>query len=73
MKKVLKEQVMEDAKYFCDVHPDRECFTELQTSSWYGSEFDMMQVKLHLCDECLTELYAHLKAKYGVEPKDIDL
>lgn len=73
MKKVIQESVLEEAKYFCDMHPDRECFTEIQTSSWYGSQFDMMQVKMHLCDECMAEFYAFLKHRYNVEPKEIEL
>ena len=71
MKRVIKEQVLEDAKYFCDKHPDRECFSEIKTASWYGSNFDMLGLEFHLCDECLEELYKEFKEKYNITPKDI--
>ena len=73
MKKVIVEGVLEEAKYFCDKHPERECFSELKTASWYGSSHDLTGIEIHLCDECLDELYADLKRKFEVEPKDIDI
>jgi hypothetical protein len=73
MKKVLVEKVREDAIYFCDRHPYRECYSELIASSWYGSVFDMMAIEIHLCDECLTEMYELLEKKFGIKPKDIEL
>lgn len=73
MKVVTKEEVMEEVKYFCDNHPDKECFSELKTMSWYGSCYDMMAVEIHLCDECMKDLYIHLNEKYKKEPEEIDL
>lgn len=73
MKKVIKEGVLEEAQYFCERHPDRECFSEVKTASWHGSPFDMMGCEFHLCDECLMELYKEFKAKYNVEPKEIEI
>lgn len=73
MKRVLTEKVLEESQYFCDRHPDRECFSEVKTASWYGSNFDMTGCEFHLCDECLLELYVEFKAKYKVTPKDIDI
>lgn len=71
MKKVIVKPVREEAKYFCDRHPRRECYSELKTMSWYGSKFDMLSAEIHLCDECLEELYRDLKLKFKVEIKDI--
>ena len=71
MKKVIVEGVLEESKFYCDKHPERECYSELKTASWYGSEFDMMGAEVHLCDECMTELYSLLQQKYGIKPKDI--
>lgn len=71
MKKVIVEGVLEEAKYFCDKHPDRECFSEVKCASWYGSEFDMMGLELHLCDACLFDLYKQLQKDFNVTPKDI--
>ena len=68
MKKVLVEKVREEAKYYCDKHPDRECFTQIMTMCWYGSDFDLNHIKSNLCDECLAELYRFMKEKFGVEP-----
>lgn len=73
MKKVLQKGVMEDARYFCDTHPDRECFSEIECISWYGSKYDMMHLQLHLCDECLEKFYSEIKEKFNVEPKEIEL
>jgi hypothetical protein len=73
MKKVLTEKVLEEAQYFCDKHPDRECFSELKTASWYGSIFDLTGIEIHLCDECLKEFYDHCLTTYKVKPKDIDI
>ena len=73
MKKVVTEKVLEEAQYFCDRHPDRECFSEVKTASWYGSKFDMTGCEFHLCDECLEELYKEFQQKYGVKPHDIEI
>lgn len=73
MKKVITQGVMEEAQFFCDRHPDRECFSELKTASWYGSTHDLTGTEVHLCDECLGELYALLEQKFGVKPKDIEI
>jgi len=73
MKRVLTEKVMEEAQYFCDKHPDRECFTELKTASWYGSRFDMTGIEIHLCDECLQEMYDLFFSMFGVKPHDIEI
>lgn len=73
MKQIITQGVLEDAKYFCDKHHDRECFSEVKTASWYGSNFDMRGIEFHLCDECLGELYKEFGAKYNVTPKDIEI
>lgn len=73
MKKIYKESVMEDAKYFCDVHPDIECFSKIEGISWYGSRFDMMNIEMHLCDKCLTDFYKHIQEKYKIEPKEFEI
>ena len=72
MKKVIVERVREDAKFYCDKHPDRECYTTVRTSCWYGSQFDMFNLKMNLCDECMKEFYDMVKEKFGVEPVDDD-
>lgn len=73
MKKVTIEQVHEQAKYFCDRHPDRECYTEVRSSCWYGSKFDLLHIKVNMCDECMEEFYQYIKEKFGVEPYDDEL
>lgn len=70
MKKIIVQPVREEAQFFCDKHPERECYSELKTMSWYGSEFDNMVIEIHLCDECLKQLYAEIKENFGIEPKD---
>lgn len=73
MKKVLTENIIEEAQYFCDKHPDKECFSELRTASWYGSKFDLTGVEIHLCDECLAEMLKLIEEKFGIKPKDINV
>lgn len=73
MKVVTQKYQSEDAKYYCDKHPERECYSELQLSSWYGSCFDMNLVKVHLCDTCVQDIYAFLKKEFKAEPKEIEL
>lgn len=73
MKSIIRESVKEEAKYFCDKHPDRECYSELRTLSWYGSDFDMMGLEIHLCDECLTNMYKLLEKEFSVKPKEIEI
>ena len=68
MKTVIVERVREEAKFFCDKHKDREAFTEVRTMCWYGSKFDLMNVTVNLCDECMEEFYADIKQKFGVSP-----
>lgn len=68
MKKESVQGALEESQYFCDRHPDRECFSELKTASWYGSKHDMTGVEVHLCDECLEAMYALLKDKFGITP-----
>lgn len=70
MKKIIQQPVREESKFFCDRHPDRECFSRLFATSWYGSKFDSLSMEVHLCDECLEEMYRLFKEKFGVEPKD---
>ena len=73
MKEIITEGVIEEAQYFCDKHPDRECFSELKTASWYESKYDMTGIELHLCDECLSEVYIHLEKQFGIKPKEIEI
>lgn len=73
MKKTIIETVLEEVQYFCDKHPDRECFSELKTVSWYGSKYDMTGIEIHLCDECLEELYNTLNNKFKIQPKELEL
>lgn len=70
MKKVTVPAVREEASYFCDKHPDRECFTKVMTMCWYGSQFDILNLQMNLCDECMAEFYKYVEAKFGVSPKE---
>ena len=73
MKKIITTGVVENSEYYCDKHPDKECFSELKTISWYGSEFDLTGIEIHLCDECLEEMYKLLEKEFKIKPKDIEL
>jgi len=63
----------EDTTFFCDKHPGREAFTELVLSSWYGSVYDLYVVKVHLCDECVGQMYEHLNKEFKAVPKEIEI
>ncbi len=71
MKQILTHNVLEETKYFCDNHPTTECFSEINLASWYGSKYDMTGVEIHLCDDCLKEIYNFLEQKFGIYPKNI--
>lgn len=71
MKQVIQQFQPEESKFFCDKHPDRECFSELHLFSWYGSIFDMNEIKIHLCDVCVKDMYDNLKKEFNVEPQEI--
>lgn len=71
MKEVTQKYQPEESRFLCDKHPGRECYSELQLISWYGSIFDMNQIKVHLCDVCVKEMYDYLKKEFKVEPKEI--
>jgi len=73
MKQIVTKYQPEDARFFCDRHPDRECYSELQLVSWYGSIFDMNQIKVHLCDVCVKEMYDQLKKNFNVEPRQLNI
>ena len=72
MKKIIQDRIREEAQYFCDKHPERECYSELKTASWYGSTHDLTGVEIHLCDECLEGMYKLLEERFGIKPKDIE-
>ena len=72
VKKIIQKSAREEAQYFCDKHPDRECFSELKSVSWYGSIFDMTGIELHLCDECLKEMFEQLENQFGTKLNDIE-
>lgn len=73
MKKVIQQRFEEQAEYFCDKHPERECSSQLELISWYGSKFDLNKVEIHLCDECVKEMYDLLEARFNVIPKEIQI
>jgi hypothetical protein len=73
MKKVIIKGIPEESKYYCDNHPKRECFSELRTNSWYGSMFDLTGINLHLCDECLTDVYKWLHNKFKIKIEDREI
>jgi hypothetical protein len=73
MKRVTTPFQREDATYFCDKHPDRECATQLELISWYGSIYDMTKVEAHLCDECVKEMRQLLEKEFKVKPEDINI
>lgn len=73
MKKIIVDGILEESTYYCDKHPEKECFSELKTSSWYGSKFDLTGIELHLCDECLEKIFVEVKRMFNTEPKDIEI
>ena len=67
MKKIITPLRPEEVKYFCDKHPDRESFSKIESVSWYGSEFDMLQAEINLCDECMAAYYINIKEKFKID------
>jgi len=73
MKKVIKQKSLEEAQYFCDKHPERECFTELKAFGWYGSKYDMSCAEVHLCDECMRRMFKLIEEEFGIKPEEIEI
>jgi hypothetical protein len=73
MKKVVRKSRTEICEYYCDKHPTRECFTQLELSSWYGSRYDLNCVTIHLCDQCVKEMYELLEKEFKVKAKVIEI
>jgi hypothetical protein len=73
MKKIISPAHRELAEYYCDRHPDRICQNEIKTMCWYGSDFDLMNLEMHLCNECMEEFYDYIKNNFGVEPKEASM
>ena len=73
MKKIITQGVLEDSIYYCDNHPDVECYSELHTLSWYGSKYDLLAIEIHLCDECMDEMYKFLNSKFNKTPSEIEI
>lgn len=73
MKQITKERQAEEAKFFCDNHPDKECFSELRINSWYGSKYDLNYLVMHLCDDCLQVVYEQFENDYHIKPTEIPI
>jgi hypothetical protein len=67
MKVTLRESQAEVYKLFCDKHPEIECFNEVNTSSWYGSAFDLLGTQVHLCDDCMYKLRNFLELEFNAK------
>ena len=73
MKIVSKPYQTEEANYFCDKHPDRECYNQIKSMCWYGSKFDCFNLEAHLCDECMEDFHKYMKNSFNVEPKETSI
>lgn len=71
MKTIITHGILAETQCRCDKHPNRECYSELRIRSWYGSNFDKTGLELHMCDECLSEMYIAVNKLFGVKPTDI--
>lgn len=72
MKKIITPGQREEVEFLCDAC-GKESFGQLQLHFWYGSNFDMTQATVHLCDECALKTMTHLKEnlKINLELKEI--
>lgn len=73
MKKIIRKQRSEICQFYCDKHPTRECYTQLELSSWYGSKFDLNCITVHLCDSCVQEMYNLIEKNFKVKPKIVEI
>jgi hypothetical protein len=70
MKKTTRDETGEitGTEFYCD-NPkhknDVRAFGQSLIHFWYGSESDMTQSKVHLCDDCAKEVLSFLKQKFG--------
>lgn len=76
MKKIINPYVPyvpEEVEYYCDKHPTVKCFSQLTLTSWYGSQYDLTGITVHLCDECVKDIQTLLKTSYKAKIYDIQL
>ena len=71
MKIVSQKECTEQAKYYCDWHTDVECHNIVKTESEYGSEFDLQQTEVHLCDICFDKLKTILVKNFNAKTENI--
>lgn len=64
MKKIL---VKEESCYICDLHPEKECQSEVSIIAWYDSDFDLTDIKINLCDNCLKKLLDFIKNEFKIK------
>jgi len=53
----------------CKKHSAEQAHGQLNMWFWYGSEYDMKQGTLHMCDKCAKEVIDYLKQKFDIEGK----
>jgi hypothetical protein len=51
----------------CKNHKEKQAHGKLTMWFWYGSEYDIKQGSIHLCDECAKEVMNYLKQKFNTE------
>lgn len=60
----------EPSEFICDntCHSkEQPAFGQLSIHFWYGSQFDMKQGTVHLCDECAKNMMFLLKKEFGLK------
>lgn len=59
------------SEFLCDNEhhhgEEHPAYGQLTIHFWYGSEFDMKQGALHLCDECSKDIMFLIKKEFGTK------
>ena len=51
----------------CKCHKnDKQALGQLSMWFWYGSEYDMKQGNIHMCDECAKDVMKYLNEKFKI-------
>ena len=65
MRKVIVPYQAEQSIKYCDKHKKRECAGNLWLTFGYGSQYDLSEVSIDMCDECADKLSRYLKKEFG--------
>ncbi len=61
--------ILDPAEFACDnpYHEQTVAHGQLSMHFWYGSQHDLKQGQIHLCDKCAEKVMYLLKQEFGIK------